>query len=250
MKKILFCLSIFILPSLFLGCNDDDDNNEPSLKTGVITGQLKLFDEFGNAMPSNSNVTISTQTSEIGVSNASGIYQVTQLATGIYNLTYAKDGYGTYKKFNIQVNAGSNGTTLNGVDNIGALSTTIISNLTAFLNPLDSTYSFGCSLAPTPDASHPRAFRLFFAKTSDVNSQNQLFTPNNAWVSTTASGILTGFQRQNLYDNGFFVGDSVYVVAIGESMITNTYTDPVSHKKVYPNLNVASPSNVVGFVLE
>jgi len=249
MKTYSFYFFLIIFPLIFAGCDDDkDDVSQPM--AGAITGQLKLHDEFGNAMPSSSNVTVAVQTGEVGVSNTTGIYQVTQLTTGIYNLTYAKDGYGTFKKFNIQVNSGSAGTNLNGIDNLGAKSTTVVSNLTSFFNILDSTYTFGCNFTPAPDTAHPRAFRLFFNKTNSTGVQNYLFTPANAWVSTVSSGVLTGFQRQDLYNNGFNPGDSVYAVAIGESIISNTYTDPVTFKKVFPNLNVANPSNVVGFVLQ
>jgi hypothetical protein len=247
MKSHQLLIPILLLCAFFTSCKDDEIQSTP--KTGTITGQLKLHDEFGNALATNSNVLITATTGEKGVSNTTGIYQITELATDIYNLTYTKNGIGTYKKFNIQVTSGS-ATNLNGIDNLGEKSTTEISNLTEFFNTQDSTYTFGCTLSPTPDATNKRGFRLFFDKTNDVNQSNHLFTPNNAWISTVASGVITGFQRSNLYGSGFAKGDSVYVVAIGEAFITNTYTDPVSHKKIYPNVNSSAPSNVVGFILE
>jgi hypothetical protein len=249
MKSLYPFLFIVALSLVFTSCKkeDDDDPNMPG--TGKISGQLKLTDEFGNDLGSHRDVKVTVQTSEFGVSTSGGIYQINGLKADTYVLTYEKNGHGTFKKFNIVVGPGSNGTSINGIDYLGAVSTSVISNLTASINPTDSTLTFGCDVSPMPDVTHPRAFRLFFSKQSDVSAANYLFTPGNTWVSTTGSGNITGFQPSLLLQNGWLPSDSVYVVAYGESIRTNVYTIPGESKKVYPNLNVLTPSNVVGFVL-
>jgi hypothetical protein len=249
MKTLSRLLFIALIATVMTSCerDDDDDPNVPG--TGRISGQLKLTDEFGIDRPFHDNVKVTTQTGKFGVSNGAGIYSIEGLKSGTYELTYEKSGHGTFKKFNIMVNSGSNGTILNGIDYLGAKSTTVITNLTASVNPTDTTLSFGCDVTPLPDATHPRAFRLFFAKTSGVSFQNYLYTPANTWVSTTGSGAITGFDPALLMQNGFLPGDSAYVIAYGESIRTNVYTVPGESKKVYPNINTAAPSNSAGFVM-
>ncbi len=248
MKTIHVLIFITVVVTIFTGCkkDEDDDNTVPS---GRISGQLKLTDEFGYDLPSHSNVKVTANSGEFGISSTGGMYQITGLTTGTYTLSYEHADIGTFKKFNIVVSSGSNGTTLNGIDFLGAKSTTVISNFSASVNPSDSTLTFGCNVNPVPDATHPRAFRLFFAKTSQVSYTNYLYTPSNTWVSTTGSGNVTGFQRDLLLQNGFTPGDSVYVIAYGESIRTNVYTVPGESKKNYPNLNSASPSNTSGIIL-
>jgi hypothetical protein len=145
--------------------------------------------------------------------------------------------------------AGSGATTLNGIDYLGEKSSTVIGNLSSGFNANDSTFTFGCDVSTTPDANHPRSFWLFFNKSSNVSYQNYLYTPSTTWTATVGAGIITGYQRNNFFSNGFASGDSIYMIAYGESIHTNSYTDPETDKKVFPNINMQSPSNVVGFVL-
>lgn len=244
-----YLVAILILAYSFSGCkkSKDDINN---VNTGVISGEVRLTDEFGNELPQHNNLTVSTQTGQTGVTLNNGTFKIENLPTGIYQLTYKKDSVGTYKKFDIAVNAGANGTVLNGINYLGKKSTTLISALNVSFSSVDSTYNIGCTINPVPDSTHQRAFRLFFSKTNDVSSSNFLYNPSNSWVATTGSGVISGFQRISFYSNGFSPGDSVYVVSYGEAIITNVYTDPMSGNKVYPNLNINSPSNIVGFVLQ
>lgn len=232
----------------FSGCKKDNSDPEP-VQTGKITGQLKLADELGNELGDAGGMIISSG-GNFGISAADGKYTISNLTTGTYDLTYTKAGFGTYKRFNTGVIAGSVATVLNGIDILGQKSTTEITNLFVGFNNIDSTYNIGCSIAPVPDTINPRAFRLFFAKTNSVSSQNYIYAPSNTWLSTTASGQITGYPRSLLYNNGFSAGENVYIIAYGESMNTNVYTDPVTNKKVFPNVNLPAPSNVIMFVLQ
>jgi hypothetical protein len=248
LMKIAFFLTFLMTLILVSGCKEDDDKQPPQ-NSGVISGQLKLSNEFGHDLFNYENMKVLVQTGEFGMSTASGAYRIENLSPGDYNLVFEKAGFGTYKRFAIKVTAGSASTTLNGIDHLGQKSTTEIDNLSVVFNVNDSTFTIGCDVNPLPDASHPRSIRLFFSKTPDVNYQDYLFTPGNTWTSTVGTGTISGYERTNFYSNGFAPSDSVYVIAYGESIHTNTYTDPATNKKVYPNINIQSPSNVAGFIL-
>ncbi len=241
---ILLLLLVFIV-----SCSSNEDQPVPQV-TGKISGELRLTDEFGFEEPDHSYMMITANNTNGTHSLADGKFQINGLLAGTYNLVFQKAGYGTFKKFNIILPAGASGIQLNGIEYLGKISTTAISALAINFNSNDSTYSIGCTLAPVPTVANPRAFRLFFGKNNTINHQNYFFTPANTWVATTASGLITGFPREQFYTNGFAAGETVYVIAYGESLTTNTYTDPATGKKVFPNVNTIVPSNVVSFVLQ
>jgi hypothetical protein len=247
MKIISHLLLPVLLMTAFAGCSDDDDSAPNGNASGMISGKIQLTDEFGNDVVDYSGMKVITQTGAFGFSDASGEFTIMNLKSGTYTLNYEKSGYGTYRRFNIVVAGTSSVTTLNGTDVLAQKSSTLITNLTASWEPIDQTFTFGCDINPVPDPVNARNFRLFFNKTADVGYDNYLFTPNNSWTATTGTGIITGFSPQTLLSNGFLPGDSVYVVALGESAFSNSYTNPVTGKKLYPNLNTAGPSNVAGF---
>jgi hypothetical protein len=247
MKKLLIYL--LLAATSLVSCNKDDGDNEPADPvTGQIAGKIVLADEFGVPFTVHSGVKVTAKTYYYDISDGGGNYQVNNLTPGYYDLTFEKNGFGTFKKFNIGVVENAT-TEVSGIDSIGQQSTTLTSNLSISWNASDSTYSIGCTLNPQPSSTYPRSFRLFFGKTPAVSYQNYLFTPAVAWTAITATGVITGFEPAEFYNNGFYPGDIVYAVAYGEAMITNTYTDPVTLKKVFPNINSGFPSNVFSFIL-
>ena len=248
-KIYLRSLLLFAVACLVLtGCKDDDEK-EPA-PTGGVSGELRLADEFGTELTDHSGMSISvTQGPIVTLSETAGTYKLSGLPSGDFDLIYEKDGFGTFKKFDIQVVGGANTTVLNGIDYLGQKSTTVISNLTVTLNAPAHTFNIGCTISPAPTASQPRPFRLFFGETNTVNHAGYRYAPSNTWLATGSSGAILNYDPAELYTNGFTSGETVYLVAYGESKFSNSYTDPETGKKVYPNVNAAAPSNVVSFIL-
>ncbi len=245
-RKSLIITSIALV-SIFNSCTKEDDpENAPG--KGSITGKVRLADEFGIIAEKHGEVTATTNTGKGGLTIDNGSYLIYGLKDGTFDLTISKYGYGNYKRYGIPVTNFAN-TELNGIDTIGKVSTTIITGLIVTFNQTDSTWSFDCNVSPVPDVDHPRGIRLFFSKNSSVNATDYEYSPVNKWMATTASGAINGITNANLLMNGFNKGDTVYVVAYGESFYSNVYIDPNSQKKVYPNVNVERPSNVGLLVL-
>lgn len=244
-RKLLIIIPIATL-SVFVSCSKEEDPADAPGK-GSITGKVRLADEFGVIAVKHGEVNATTNTGKAGLTIDNGSYLIYGLKDGTFDLTLSKYGYGNYKRFGIPVTNYAN-TELTGIDTIGKVSTSIITGLSAVINPTDSTWSFDCNVSPVPDVDHPRGIRLFFSKNPSVNAIEYEYSPANKWMATTASGAINGFLTANLLMNGFNKGDTVYVVAYGESIYSNVYIDPISQKKMYPNVNAEHPSNVAFLV--
>jgi len=242
---------VFIAISLFQVACRRNKNYDPTPVTGSIAGKVSLTDEFGVLLPVHSGMKITAVFGDSTLSSDSGNYSITELDEGSYLLTYEKPGFGTFKKFSIPVQpqTGDGTTVLSGVDYLGQISTTQISSLSVTVHIPDSTIDIACVIGPNPGPSTPRNFRLFFSPDNNISSGNYEYTPANTWTATSASGSVLGFDASVLYSHGMAKGTIAYIVGYGESARTNSYFDPVMNAKVYPNLNTASPSNVVSFMV-
>ena len=246
MKFNLLIITSLALVTGFSSCMKEDIEDAPL--QGSITGKVRLADEFGNILSDHEGVVLTTTDDIKGNTNYAGSFLIYGLGDGTHTLAYSKGGFGTFKKFAIPVTNSVN-TELTGIDTLGRSSTTSINALAVIPNA-DTTYTFNCIVSPSPDANHQRGIRLFFSRNATVSATDYEFTPNQKWMATQSAGSITGFTASNFYNNGFSRGETIYVIAYGESWFANMYTDPVTDKKVFPNVNAASPSSVVSFVLQ
>ena len=103
-------LTLNLILMLFLlgtSCSDSNDNDQPTPTSANITGSVNLFDD-GVTEIDNSNMTVSVEGSSISaITNDSGQFTLSNVPFGTITLVYEKNGYGTFKKFNI-VHNGSN----------------------------------------------------------------------------------------------------------------------------------------------
>ncbi|MBK7968610.1 MAG: hypothetical protein IPK08_06540 [Bacteroidetes bacterium] len=247
MKLNLLVITSLALLTGFSSCMKEDVEDAPL--QGSITGKVRLADEFGNILSDHEGVVLATTDDIKGNTNYAGSFLIYGLGDGVHTVAYSKGGFGTFKKFAIPVTNSVN-TELTGIDTLGRLSTTAIGSLAVVANASDSTYTFNCTVSPSPDANHQRGIRLFFSRNAAVSATDYEFTPNQKWMATQAAGSISGFAASNFYNNGFSRGETIYVIAYGESWFANMYTDPETSKKVFPNVNAASPSSVVSFVLQ
>jgi hypothetical protein len=247
MKFNSLIISALAFAVTFSSCTKEPENE--TVFKGSITGKVRLVDEFGVIATDHQGVILTTTGNITGNTNEGGSYLIYGLGDGLHDIEFKKYGYGTFKKFAIPVTNFAN-TELTGIDTLGQLSTTLVTALTASINPVDSSCVFNCTVAPTPDATNKRGIRLFFSRNSGVSHTNYEYTPSYKWLATQSSGNLNGFSAAELYANGFSRGDTLYVVAYGEGIYANSYIDPATFKKVYPNVNSAHPSNVVQLILQ
>jgi len=254
--KMTYFFSWILLSSLILSCKKETKTPaEP--ETGAISGTIRLYDDKTNQVTNSSGVTVTVigQPGKTTTTDNDGRFRLEGLTFDNYDLSFAKTGYGTYKIFGIdhrkQPNTPSgtvSTTQLSNVINLGAVSSSSVSSLTA----LDYTYNegpgieFSYSLNPEPSASSRGYIRTFLSKTYTISSTNyQAYSLTKSVLNNSTKG---GFSNEELFAFGFNKGDSVYVKVYGDSFYSNDYTEPSTGKRVFPNLNSVSPS-AVNFVI-
>ena len=231
---------MLILALILFSCGDSNDNT--IITTANISGSVILFDE-GITQVENTGMTISVEGSSISTStNANGNYTLTNVPFGNTTLIFEKNGFGTFKKFDIDHNNGDTFITEN--PSLGQKSSTTITNLTVSLNGNDVTIA--ATTNPAGSINNTRYIRYFFSLQSSVSNTNydsvletiqSQINPYNLNLSVSALSAL-----------GFSSGQTIYVRAYGESFWSNQYNDPNSSTTIFPNLNL-NTSAAVSFVM-
>jgi hypothetical protein len=232
--------------------NGEESTTTPVVKNGNISGSVDLTDEFGMRLPFDSGMIVSA----INATNLYAVFTDTlgnflldEIEPGKYSINYSKDGFGTYKRFNVVVPSTGAPTTLANTNILGQKSTTIISALSVNFDTTNGVFNFPFVLTPTPSSLQQRGIRLFFGESNMVSSTNYTYAPAQFWIAQTTNGEVKNFDPVVLKSNGFSSGDSAWVIAYGESMVINTYADSSSGNSIYPNINSSNSSNVVGFII-
>jgi hypothetical protein len=250
--KLKVVLILAFVCSIFSCKNGEESTTTPEVKNGSIVGSIDLKDEFGVNLPLDSGMIVSAinATNLYAVfTDTIGNFLIDDVEPGTYTINYTKDGFGTYKRFNVVVPSTGVPTSLANTNILGQKSTTLISALNVNYDSTNSNFNFPCVVNPTPSSTQLRGIRLFFGTSNLVTSTNYTYTPTQFWTAQTANGEVENFDPTLLTSNGFNSGDSVWVIAYGESLVTNTYADSSTGKPIYPNINISSPSNSVGFVI-
>jgi len=224
----------------------------PSL-TGTWVGTVALHDEYGAPLASDSGVVVSTSPLAISsATDAAGNFALGGLKTGIYSLTYAGPGFGTYQRPQIAFVGG--GTQDAGLTNLSKQATSVVTN--AAITPSasgDTLVLTGTITAPPPAVQ--RYYRVFYAAANTVSSAVGSYAitgPSTGAIgyhtgSATIRTVITDVDLQALR-NTFAAGSTVYAIVYGDSYYENSYTDPVSGMTVYPNVST-TPSAVVSFTM-
>jgi hypothetical protein len=215
--------------------------------TGTRTGVVYLFDQFGGALASDSGMTVTANPGDISdVSNNGGQYSLADLKTGVYTISYAENGFGTF----LQPRVGFLG---GGISQVAPLdlsqkSTAVIAGVSATPNVAGDTILVTGTMN-TPPAGVTRNVRLFFSTSATPAAAVGQYTVTTVKTGFSASPFtyhLTGTDLESLRNN-FSTGSTVNLAAYGDSFYENSYEDSTSGQTVYPN--VSAPSNVASFVM-
>ena len=241
MKTFSFNLILFLLV-LGASCSDSNDNDPPTPTSANVSGSVNLFDD-GVTEIDNSNMTVSVEgTSISATTNASGQYTLSNVPFGTITLVYEKNGYGTFKRFNIDHSGGD--TFIPETPSLGQVSTTSITNLTATDNGTEII--LGATTDPDGNIGKTRYIRFFFSTQSNVSNTNY-----EAVLETLPAQINPrnlNLTNESLVALGFSSGQTVYARCYGESFWSNQYDDPNSGTTIFPNLN-PNTATAVSFVV-
>ncbi len=231
-----------IFVTVFISCSKDDDNSPDPITKADINGSVNLYDE-GTTKIDNSGMTIKVEETEFfATTNNQGVFNLSDIPFGTYTLVYEKQGFGTFKKFDIQHE--NDATAIPNTPSLGETSSTQVTDLTAQVNGIDITFSITTN--PGGSNSNRRYVRYFLSTDSNVSKDNYSF--HSSGLISQINPYETTLPLNELNNAGFSTGQTVYIKAYGDSFWSNEYDDLDLDRKVFPNLNMNS-ADPVSFVV-
>lgn len=226
-------LTVCIMSFIQTGCKSKDEAVAPVI-TGSLIGSIALFDLNGNSVANLSNTQITLEGKNVTAkTDSTGRWKLQGVAEGTYTLVFSKNGYGSRKIINYH---------FAGIDSVDVGLTSLYQYPGYWIYNLSpvSTVS-GISIYGRFIGSWSlsyRNIRLFFGKSLSVSSDpaQYVFSAGIA-LDPSASEFYTSISQQILTDNGFASGKEIFVAAYSEGFIPNSYTDPVTGRQIYPNIN-------------
>lgn len=235
---LMLCCSAF-----WVSCDEkDEDNNPPPATAGTVNGSVNLYDEDINEIdPTGMTIRTDENNDVKTTTDGAGEFSLENLPFGTYTIVYEKDGYGTFRKYEIEHQSSTgNITFITENPSLGQFSTTEVINLTATEN--NDVVTISATTSPDGSQADTRYIRYFFSTSADVSNENY-----DAVLETFPVNINP--YNLNLNDEsfkalGFSSGTTVYTKCYGESFWSNSYEDPKLGRTIFPNLNQNSAASV------
>lgn len=226
-----------------------DSNQTPTPAAGLLAGTVQLWDDKINPLTDNSgaSVTVDDLTNVTTTTDAAGKYSFPSLPYGLHDLTISKAGFGTYRLFGVSHTQSTNGTTLPAIP-FGKLATTTITSLSVAGTTYNGSpgVSLIYSVSPTPTVANRGYVRYFLS--TDPAVSNTSYKYASSVLTALNNNVTGGFTKDDLITAGFSSGQTVYLRLYGESVQSNSYTDPNVGKAVFPNIN-STTQPAVSFVM-
>ncbi|RLD21574.1 MAG: hypothetical protein DRI71_08725 [Bacteroidetes bacterium] len=204
-----------------------------------IIGTVSLYDE-GNIKLIGSGMKVSLETPSIGVggyTDADGGFTFSGISSGLYNVRYEKQGYGTFIR---NIEHFDNGALTHLSDTLGQWSTTKIMLVESSLSTND--VNFSVTTNTTGDSTNPRYLRFFFGLDEEVSDTN--YENYSEVILAISNPFVQSFNQLDLNGMGFTAGTKVFMRVYGESFYSNNYINADSEKMVFPNLNLSTQSAI------
>ena len=242
--RLLNYFNVIVVLLFVVSCSNQGDDDV--VTKAAITGSVNLYDE-GTTKADNSGMTVKVEGLNPAISavtNSNGKYELGDVPFGTYTLVFEKAGYGTFKKAEIKHVATGLPTVIAETPSLGQVSTTQITALSAKTE--GGNLSVSVTTNPAGNAGNKRYIRFFYSGSPTVSAAEYLFA-SPAMIAQINPYTLT-VSKTDLTGMGFATGATVYVRVYGDSFWSNEYSDAISRKKVYPNLN-SNAAAAVSFVM-
>ena len=242
--KVLLFSQLFVFLLLLASCNNSNDDD--LVTKAAIIGSVNLYDE-GTTKTDNAGMKVKVEglSPEVSaITTSAGKYELKDVPFGNYTLVFEKAGFGTFKKSEIKHIATGTSTFITETPSLGQISTTQITALSSKTEGNNVVIS--ATTNPAGNAGNKRYIRFFYSGSPLVSSTEYQFS-SPAMIAQINPYALT-VTKNDLAAMGFTTGTTVYVKVYGDSFWSNEYTDSVTKKKVFPNLN-ESAATAVSFIV-
>ncbi len=239
MRKIyLLRYTVGLLSLLWLGSCSSTSTQTPTPAGGALSGSVQLWDDKTTTLTDNSgvSVTVDDLTGTNITTDATGKYMFPSLAYGLHDLTFRKTGYGTYRLFGVSNTTTATATVL-PVIQLGKLATTAVTSLSVVAMSYNGVpgVSVLYSVSPTPTPVNRGYVRYFLSTDKNVSNTNYQYA--SPVLSVLNNAVMGGFSREDLLTAGFMSGQTIYLSLYGDSVQSNSYSDPNVGLRVFPNTN-------------
>lgn len=230
------CIFLCLLSATACKKSTDVSNNAGT--TAKLQGTIQSWDDKTTTLTDHSGFTVQcVNGGYTALSDASGNFSFNNLPFDVYDLQISKSGYGTYRWNGVSHASNAAGYTQLSNLSLGKKATTQVTSLTVAGNTLfgQPGVRFDYGISPAPSTSN-RAFVRYFLHTANTVSST-IYTAYSERKNFTNLSNETGFTKDELIGFGFSSGQTIYVRMVGESFISNDYTDPNANRRVFPNVN-------------
>ena len=252
-KNLCFFLVLCIVVTCGAGCSDEWSFTSkavvPTVIPGKIIGYVALRDERGGGiLDTGVTVTLSSANPVRTVStDIRGRFQLDSVPPGTYDITYEKQGYGTYKAFGFVLPGGATALSAGKITMVKVASA-VVDSLTVDTSAADHI-TFSAFLRPSLGDSAVNAARFFVSMDDpNVSSTSYAFADADYGTTTYNAGNhsiqyclpvsqVSGYVIKNL---------PLYAVAYGAPSNEPAYFDITAGVNVWPALSLVK-SNVVTF---
>jgi hypothetical protein len=233
------CIALLIS---IVACKDVSDP-----ESAVVTGVVQLQDSWGNVLSSHDGVSVilqeSTRSSSTGTD---GKWRVTGIPFGSVNVSYQKEGFGSYLFRDIPISE----------KQVKIIDTVFLAQRPAnqlLIDGVRVTTEFGDSafvvsghFVTPPPANAKRTVALLF--TGPSNDVSPDVTSHKVWHGSIGIGSQADVAFVffvNGYRNYFTKGQTIYARAYAYTFACTCYDDPATGVRVFPN--TGPPSNITTF---
>ncbi len=224
---------------------------------GSMSGTVALVEANGAQPPNLNGVNVSIDGTSFGTStDATGAWAIQNLGPGTYNITFVKPGYDSAHVVQV-VSTGAGSKSIGTTDLCQAPSFSV-AKLWHWTSQDTDRIRLGVKLTDTTvsDSNVPYRVFLFFGTDSTVSSNPSTYrsvSVNNVMAfqnGIDSTSIILTAASASLINYDFIEGSSVYIAAYtaNAGTINSSYTDPVTGRVIYDNINTMK-SNVVKVVV-
>jgi hypothetical protein len=250
MKRIFSLVAILVLFHVLLNSCSKEGPEGPAGQqgtpgtplTGSLIGFIYTYDEFGVNLDNEKTgvkVTVLDLTPEVSaLTNNLGRYQIDNLKTGTYDISFSKTGFATYTSKSLVFVGGIAPRSLNA--SVYQNTATVLSNFT--LAAEASGYRITGTLTPAGTIDKPRSIRLFYGNTNQVSTTNYISSSRILITAGTFSSLY-GYDKTK-----YPTGTSMYMVAVPESYSYSYIFNLTTGLNNYLNLG-PNPTTVKSIVI-